>query len=340
MASIKQRGPLQWQATIRKRGYPTTCKTFDTKAEADAWAKEIETEMNKSQFVSRKEAERYTLAECLDRFKNTHVQTLKNPQTEIYRIEGLKKRALSRRIMATIQSHDIAAFCEERLEEGVSANTIRLDLAILSKLFNLAKSKWNMRSLENPVQYFEKPKLPSGRDRRFEDDEEERLFEAIGDDFEFRACVTFALETAMRRGEIVKLKWKDVFLERQIARLADTKNGKPRTVPLQIPAVNALNSLPRHISGKIFPSYNAGQTLSKKMQKACKKAGIPNFRFHDLRHEAISRLFEETDLDVMEIKEITGHETLQMLARYAHLRTERLVKRLNGAKRGEAQAGA
>lgn len=74
--------------------------------------------------------------------------------------------------------------------------------------------------------------------------------------------------------------------------------------------------------------------MTQAMQKACKKAKIKNLRFHDLRHEAISRFFENTDLDVMEIKTKTGHRTLSMLARYSHLRTHRLADRLAGGKRG------
>lgn len=336
MATFRKRGNLQWEARIRKRGYPTTCKTFDTKAEAEQWAKGVETEMSKGQFVSTKEAESYTLAECLDRYKEEYLPRLKAPQTEIYRADCLKRRSLALRVMSTIRSKDIADYRRERETEGISANTIRLELALLSRLFNFAKSDWGMESLTNPVQLAAKPKLPPGRERRLEQGEEEKLFKAIGNDFEFSAIIKIALETAMRRGEIVKLNWKDVDFSNQAASLYDTKNGTCRTVPLSRKAVDIFQGLPRHISGRIFPSCGA-QQLSKKMAKACQRAGLENLRFHDLRHEATSRFFEHTDLDVMEIKAITGHKSLQMLARYTHLRTANLAARLDGAKRGEVR---
>ena len=338
MATFRKRGNLQWEARIRKRGYPTTCKTFDTKAEAEQWAKGVETEMSKGQFVSTKEAEGYTLGECLDRYKEEYLPRLKNPQSEIYRADRLKRRALGLRIMATIRSKDIADYRRERENEGVSANTIRLELALLSRLFNFAKSDWGMESLTNPVQLAAKPKLPPGRERRLEQGEEEKLFEAIGNDFEFSAIIKIALETAMRRGEILKLTWKDVDLPNKAVFLQDTKNGTCRTVPLSKKAIAVFQGLHRHISGKVFPSCNAPQSLSKKMAKACQRAGLADLRFHDLRHEATSRFFEHTDLDVMEVKAITGHKSLQMLARYTHLRTANLAARLDGAKRGEVRS--
>jgi len=333
MATIRKRGNLQWEARIRKRGYPTTCKTFDTKAEAEQWAKETEATMGKGQYVSAKEAEAYTLAECLDRFKEEYLPRLKDPRREIYRIDRLKRRTIAHRIMATIRSKDIADFRREREAEGVSPNTIRLDLALLSRLFNYARSDWGMESLTNPVALASKPKLPTGRTRRLEPGEEERLLAVCAP--EFALVVRFALATAMRRGEIVGLRWEDVDIMACRVRLNDTKNKESRTVPLSREAKEVLQGLPRHISGRVFPF--CPDHLSAKMADACRAAGLNDLHFHDLRHEATSRFFEHTDLDVMEIKAITGHKTLQMLARYTHLRTANLAARLDGAKRGEVR---
>jgi len=151
MAIFRKRGNLQWEGRIRKRGYPTTCKTFETKAEAERGAKGVETEMSKGQFVSTKEAESYTLSECLDRYKEEYLPRLKDPRREIFRAKCLQSRAIAHRIMSTIRSKDIADYRREREKEGVSANTIRLDLALLSRLFNFAKSDWGMESPPCPV---------------------------------------------------------------------------------------------------------------------------------------------------------------------------------------------
>ncbi|MGI0135320.1 MAG: tyrosine-type recombinase/integrase, partial [Candidatus Micrarchaeaceae archaeon] len=104
-----------------------------------------------------------------------------------------------------------------------------------------------------------------------------------------------------------------------------------RTVPLSPAALDVLKSLPRRINGSVFGlSSNA---ISMAWKRTVKKANIRGLTFHDLRHEAISRLFEDTNLDMMEIRAISGHKTLQMLARYTHLRTHRLADRLAGAGR-------
>ncbi len=175
MAYIRKRGALQWEARIRKKGIPPVSKTFETKAEAEKWAREIESEMDRGIYVSRSEAERTTLKEALDRYIEEHIPKLANPKQSILMARALQRRKVASLIMAHIRSKDIADFIKERQAEGVSGNTIRLDLAILSKLFNLAVSDWGMESLSNPVAKVSKPKINKGRERRLEEGEEDRL---------------------------------------------------------------------------------------------------------------------------------------------------------------------
>ena len=331
MATIIKRGPLQWQVRIRRRGYPTTNKTFETRADAEAWARQIESEMDRGVFVSRAEAEQYTLKECLDRYIEEYTPRLKYGHREAARAKALQEYPLAERIMATIRAKDIADFRREREAEGVGGNTVRLDFALLSKLFNFARSDWGMESLQNPVTLAAKPKVPKGRERRLEEGEEEKLLQAASP--LFRAILLFALETAMRREEIATLRWKNVNVKSRCVYLPETKNSEPRTVPLSAAAIDILQNLPRGESGQYVFGMSADQ-ITDTMKRVRAKAGLSDLRFHDLRHEATSRLFENTDLDVMEIRSITGHKTMQMLARYTHLRTARLADRLNGAKRG------
>jgi integrase len=334
MALIEKRGDLQWRARIRRRGYPQQSKTFETKVGAEAWARQIESEMDRGVFVSRVETEQYTLGECLDRYVAECTPNLKYPKREADRARFLKRYPIAHRIMATIRSKDIADFRRQREEEGRSGNTIRLDFALISKLFNYARSEWGMESLQNPVRIAAKPKPARGRDRRLEEGEEKKLLDAASD--VFRPIILFALETAMRREEIASLLWKNVNLRGRYALLPDTKNNEPRTVPLSTAALNILRTLPRHETPDAGqePVFGLAATqITDAMLSTCRKAGLANLRFHDLRHEATSRFFEHTDLDVMEIKAITGHKTLQMLIRYTHLRTARLADRLAGAKR-------
>jgi len=138
MATIRKRGAYQWEARIRKRGHPATCKTFEAKADAEAWARQIESEMDRGIFISRTEAENTTLGEALERYKQEYAPRLSHPEGVISRVNSLQKRVLASRFLASIRGKDVALYMKEREAEGVAANTIRLDLATLSKLFEIA----------------------------------------------------------------------------------------------------------------------------------------------------------------------------------------------------------
>ncbi len=329
MASIRKRGASQWEARVRKRGWPFTCKTFATKYDATKWARGIESEMDRGIFVSRVEAESTTLSEALERYIEEHAPKLSDSMREEDRARAIQRRPLASRFMATIKAKDIAAFIKVRQDEGVGPNTIRLDLVLLSKFFEIAATDWGMESLANPVKRANKPKLPAGRSRRLEDDEEERLLPVC--DPRFALVVRFALETAMSSEEIATMDWTQVDLKNRSVLLPRTKNGEARTVPLSPAALGILKSFPRVLAGPVF-RMNKDQ-ITRHMVNATKKAEIEDFTFHDLRHEAVSRLFENTDLDVIEILASSGHKSMQMLARYSHLRTRRLSDRLAGKGR-------
>ena len=129
----------------------------------------------------------------------------------------------------------------------------------------------------------------------------------------------------MRKSELLNLTWKNVCFDRRIAHLEMTKNGTKRDVPLSLRAIEAVRTVPRHISGRIFPLGISA--LRGLWNRACRRAGITDLHFHDLRHEATSRFFEK-GLNVMEVATITGHKDLRMLQRYTHLRAEDLAKKL------------
>ena len=153
--------------------------------------------------------------------------------------------------------------------------------------------------------------------------EEEKLLKSALP--KLRPLIVLALETAMRLGELIDLRWENINLARRTAHLPETKNNTARTVPLSSIAVAEFRSLPRHLDGQIF-AYSAN-AASIAFSDLVKKQEIENLRFHDLRHEATSRLFEK-GLNPMEVASVTGHKTLQMLKRYTHLRAEDLAKKL------------
>ena len=324
MATIIKRGERRWQAKVRRRGYPAVSKTFENKARAEQWARHTESEMDAGSFVSSKEAEKTTLKDALDRYKKEITPHKKGAKQEGNRIEQWKNHPLAKRFLVNIRGMQLAEYRDERLALGKSPITVKNELIIISHLFNTAKKDWGMESLKNPVENMSMPKQPQGRDRRLLPGEEDKLLEQA--EYPLYSLIVLAIETAMRQGELLSLTWENVDLKACTAVLSDTKNGSRRVVPLSSSAIQVIKSLPRQLRGRLFPKIS-GSRVSHMFLDACRAAKIEGLRFHDLRHEATSRLFEK-GLGIMEVAAITGHKTLHMLKRYTHLRAEDLAKKL------------
>jgi len=333
MASIRPRKDrdgivIGYQVQIQRKGFPSQTKTFRNKADAQAWATIIEAEMQRGVWRDRAESESTTLDEALIRYSNEVIPTKKTPRQEGNIVRQWRSRPIAQMFLAAIRGKDVADALKVMKEvEGKSPNTIRLHLALLSHLFNVARTEWGMEALSNPVELVRKPRLPQGRDRRLVGDEEERLLAACrAMNPELAAIVTIAIETAMRQGEIMGLTWDKVDLSRRCVTLEITKNGEKRIVPLTARATQAFRDLPRNLDGRVWTYTSEG--LRASYNKATKHAGIEGLTFHDLRHEATSRLFEK-GLNPMQAAAITGHKNMQMLKRYTHLKVEDLVKLIN-----------
>ncbi|MBU2740221.1 site-specific integrase [Acidithiobacillus thiooxidans] len=334
---------IGWKVSVRKKGFPAQYRTFRTKAEALEWSTVIESEMVRGVWRDRSEAERTTLADCITRYMDEIIPQKKGGDRELGFLRQWQKRSIAKRFMASIEGHDVAAAIKEMEAEGKAPKTINLHLGVLRHLFNVARQEWRMSSITNPVELVRKPKLPQGRDRRLVDDEESRLLDACEESQTpwLRPVVIFAVETAMRSGEMLEtwrysnkekikasdgLQWSDVDLVKRTAHLPKTKNGEARTVPLSSRAIQILRDLPHNLDGRVFGTTYEG--IHQAYARACKRACIEDLRFHDLRHEATSRLFEK-GFNPVEVSAITGHKTLQMLKRYTHLKAEDLAKRMD-----------
>lgn len=337
MSTIRKRpgprGKAVWQAQVIRVGQRAQYRTFDTKGEADAWARQVESAMDRGEWVDRSEADRTPLAAAIERYRKeiTPGKAPSAQKREHNRILALQRQPIARLALSRVGGADISRHIRTREREGVRANTIRLELALISHLFTVARGAWGMSYLVNPVPLAKtaRPRLPAGRDRRLREGEEAALLAAASPGL--RAVIRWSLATAMRAGEIAGLTWGQIDTKQRSAHLPVTKNGTARTVPLSREALAVLESIPRRIDGSVFGmSANA---IRLAWQRARAAAGIEGLTFHDLRHEAISRLFERTDLDAMEIARISGHRTLSMLSRYTHLRAHRLAERLDGAPR-------
>lgn len=375
MASFRKRGPYQWEAQIRRRGYPAQSKTFETKAEAEAWANMIESEMSRGVWVSRSEAEATTLFEALTRYEVEVVPAKKGAAQEESVLRACKAEELAKRPLAAIRSADVARLRDHWLKDYKPATVLRR-LAVLSHVFSIARKEWGMESLSNPVELVRKPQPNNARTRRIaagdpasdaldaddaksdrgaQDGELERVVAASGS-AALPAIIWLAVETAMRRGEIVSMRWEHVDLRRRVAHLPATKNGSARDIPLSSRAVAVLQSLKNAVDDakdktagdeeahieRVFTIR--GDAITRAFERAvararklyvdeCKMAMqrpdgkfLTDLRFHDLRHEATSRL--ATIFPMHELTKITGHKDPRMLMRYYHPRAEDLAKRL------------
>ena len=307
---------------VRLRGHPTQCRSFSYKADAQKWASETERAIQTGTILTQDS----TLGNLLQRYAEQISSKKKSGQKEIVRISGMRRTWISNVFVSKLRATDIAKFRDERLTQVSTTTTVR-DLALLSHLFNVAIREWGYNLPCNPVSLVRKPTPNKPRNRRLEGNEQGQLLAELG------ACgniwavplVKFAIETAMRRGELLALRWEHVHLDKRYVHLPDTKNGTSRNVPLSATALAILQSLPRDITGQVFPVHF--EALKSLWQRATKRAGIADLNFHDLRHEATTRLFEK-GLNVMEVASITGHRDLKMLRRYTHLRAEDLAKKL------------
>ncbi len=317
---------IGWQAKVRRKGFPAQSRVFRTRKEAEAWAITVESEMVRGVFVSRAEAERTTLDDALCRYASEVTARKKGRVQELSAITKLRESRLAPTFLASIQGKDIAKYRDTMLADGYSPITVRRRLSILSHLFTIAGKEWGMAGLVNPVPLVSVQKPNNARDRRLHDDEEDRLLAAAQEYGEpLPSIIRFAMETAMRRGEIAAMHWRYVDLRASVLLVPDSKSGDPRRVPLSSRALAVLTHLPRRVDGQVWGIR--ADSITQAFDRACRRASIENLRFHDLRHKATSRLFEK-GLNPMQVATITGHKTLQMLKRYTHLRAEDLVKML------------
>ena len=338
MASIDKRGKV-WRARVRIRGFAPKTRSFDTKAEAEQWAARIERQLLAGEDTCPDLASEMTLSEALERYAKEVTPTKKGAEQELRRIRAWQKRPLASLKLSLLTAAHFSEFKKERENEGKSANTIRLDLMLISAVFKKARKAWGMPYLKNPIAGVELPGGSKWRDRRLDEAEAQRFHRALAQqsDEMFKLIVTFALETAARLSEILRLRRTDLHVRRRIAILRDTKNGENRGVPLSKCAVEVVErALSLHDGERVFPMTRV--QLYRSWRKLCDSARIENFRFHDLRHEATSRLLER-GLTVMEVQRITGHKTLAMLLRYTQMYDNHVVARLDETEDSGAPSG-
>lgn len=384
MAAITKRENGQWQAKIRRRGWPVQSKTFRTKADAEGWARAVEREMDIGAFIHRDDAERTTFKDAADRYSREVLPKQRGKAQAEYVIKRVVER-FGAYSLAAISPAMLSEYRDERARE-VSGQTVLHEIGMVSRIFKAAALDWGIALPHgNPVALVRKPALDNGRERRLERNEEALVLEALqGREAVWaHAAAVLAIETAGRMSELLALRWGEIDLKRRVARLRGkdggvTKNGEDyRDVPLSTRAVALLEGLPRSVKGFALPlSQNALQIAWGRSVRQARKRHVHqvlcerlaelgfdeeaqarevraivykkreplaltyellakidaedkvmvDLHFHDLRHEATSRLAEKFAMH--ELMKITGHKTSRMLARYYHPKAEDLAKKI------------
>lgn len=351
MATFKQRANGSWQAVIRRKGWPPESRTFDKKDDARKWATDTENRMDRGVWVPREEAERMTVYEALENYSKEATPRKKGSAIEMYRIKKWQEHKLAKCTLANLRGSDLASWRDGQLKTGYAPATVRLELALISAVYEHARKDWGLH-VDNPARAIKMPMVRNARERRLSAVEERYLLAALDDsgcgdrkNERMGPVVRFAIETAARQGELCRLDWKDVDLKKATARLRDTKNGDDRIIPLSSKAVAILKELQgdvKRISGPLFGLTESALKQSftravgrarKAYEKACREKKrtpvddvLVNLHFHDLRHEATSRLAEK--LAMHELAKVTGHKDTRMLLRYYHPKAEDLAKKL------------
>jgi integrase len=313
-----------WYVDYSYKGKRIRKRVGKDKKTAELVLKDIEVKMAKGKFLGVKEDTNITFSE----FNEKYLEFCKANNTETTYGRKLSVAEILKKEFGDRPLRDINPEMVERVKsdarEGLEASTINRRLSYLKHMFNLAV-EWEYIG-ENPASNVKKLREPPGRVRCLSEEEEKRLLrECVYDIYDI---VLLDLNTGLRRGELFALKWSDVDLENRKLTVRNGKNGEQRIIPLNEVAVSALRDAKNKSNGKyIFPGIDGGKRKDLKtgFNNACRRAGIEDFTFHDLRHTFASRLVRK-GVDLLTVKELLGHKSIVMTQRYAHLAEDSLAK--------------
>lgn len=345
MATFLQRDSGYWQAKIRIKGFPSKSETFRTKALAEAWAKEMETALHRSGFVGESKKKKATFSDLAKEFREKFAPAHYRGNAWEYKVDALESR-LGDYYLTSFTPEIVAAYRDERSKDKdsrykkniekaplISPATVKSEIDILSTMLQVATQEFGFAVADrHRVMDIRRPKGAKFRDRRLSEDEWSCLQVECAKSKNplLSNALRFAVATGVRRGELLALEWENVHKDKRYAMLRDTdriKTEEIRAVPLSSMALAILEDLPEPHVGYVFKVHKSA--LYKAYQSAMKRAGIKNLTWHDLRHEALSRIAEmDENFNLIEIAAISGHKNLQTLKRYVHLQATKLADKL------------
>ena len=326
MASIRKRQD-KYQAQIRINGQSTS-KTFTSLANAKSWARRMETKAELSH-LPKKKYQPSSFNEVFQRYLREVTPLKKNTSVEPIIIRLLMRSEWAKKPLSQLTRRDLCSYRDQRLQE-IKVTSLHRQFCIIKHAARIAEEEWGWDANSSAIKTIRLKTEPPSTVRRISQDDINLLLDAAAASRNhlMQPLITLALETGMRRGELLSFRWTDVEFERLQISLQKTKSGYPRRIPITNTAEIALLnlfSMTEDREGVVFDmSANAVRLAFGRIRQRC---GLTGVRFHDLRHEAISRLFEK-GLTMPEVASISGHRSLSQLMRYSHADTLALVDKL------------
>ncbi len=325
---IYKRGKVWWmRLTFEGRQLRRSTETTNKRLAQKVHAKVI-TEITEGKWFDIKPEEDKTFREMMDKYLEEY-SILKTPNGQC------RDRVISEHLLGffgdtllkAITPPLIVDYKAMRRKKGSKPATIERELCLIKRAFNLAIREWEWVD-KNPVSRVSRERFNNQIDRWLSSKEEARLLEASPG--WLREVIVFALNTGMRQGEILDLRWPYVDRGKRTAAVMRSKNGDRRTIPLNEAALGvlALKSKVRHIKSDYVFASKVGTRLEKRnlaraFYQAMDRAVVEDFRFHDLRHTFATRL-AQAGVDIYTIAKLLGHKDIRMTQRYAHHSTESL----------------
>ncbi len=329
MASIRKRND-RWHVQVRRQGSPALHRSFSTKADAQAWVRQVEAEADRRGLpVGLKVLDTMTVGDVLTRYMNEVTPKKRGAVREAWAIRTLLKHPIAKVALSALTLARVGQHRDHRLKT-VKPASVNREFAIYRHALEVARRSWEIPVPQNPFALVQKPRVSDARSRRLRAGEWEKLRQACerSRNPHVADMIELGLETAMRRGEVLRMRWGHLNEVSRTLHIPDTKNGHPRTIPLTPRALAILQGRRPDgavVQDPVFPTTEDAVKMA--WRRIMGRAGLPDFRYHDLRHEAVSRFFE-MGLSMPEVALISGHRDTKMLMRYTHLRPEVVAEKL------------
>lgn len=311
MATIRRRNK-KYQAQVRYQGNKIS-KSFHNLKDAKKWSLHLENKINLGNELEGLD-KNLLLSDLIHRYLKEITPLKKGKEIEKQRLKRLLKEEVVKKRVFQLKTKDFVEFKNLRILDG--NRTCRYDLALLHHIYNVAIRLWNYPISNNPISNVPKPKCNPPRERRLSDNELKYILNEPFKNPHIKNIILLAIETGMRRSEILSIKSKYVMDD--FIYLPDSKNGFPRKIPISRYARQLLKN-------STLPYPVSANALRLSWGRMLKRGGIKDLHFHDLRHEAISRFFEK-GLSIPEVSLISGHKDVRQLMRYTHLKIKNISK--------------